>query len=118
MPRDWRGEMDVRITPKKLSGTVTPPPSKSQAHRLLICAALGRAPVEIRCQGISKDIAATIAANEGCSMYEIISRARAYPELQRSAGKLDQFLTLIQTLQQKASTLELAAAPAHSSGAP
>ena len=53
------------------------------------------------------DIAATIAANEGCSMYEIISRARAYPELQRSAGKLDQFLTLIQTLQQKASTLEL-----------
>ena len=53
------------------------------------------------------DIAATIAANEGCSMYEVISRARAYPELQRSAGKLDQFLTLIQTLQQKASTLEL-----------
>ena len=53
------------------------------------------------------DIAATIAANEGCSMYEVISRARAYPELQRSAGKLDQFLTLIQTLQQKASTMEL-----------
>ena len=53
------------------------------------------------------DIAATIAANEGCSMYEIISRARAYPELQRSAGKLDQFLTLIQTLQQKAATMEL-----------
>ena len=53
------------------------------------------------------DIAATIAANEGCSMYEVISRARAYPELQRSAGKLDQFLALIQTLQQKASTLEL-----------
>ena len=53
------------------------------------------------------DIAATIAANEGCSMYEVISRARAYPELQRSAGKLDQFLALIQTLQQKASTMEL-----------
>ena len=53
------------------------------------------------------DIAATIAANEGCSMYVVISRARAYPELQRSAGKLDQFLTLIQTLQQKASTMEL-----------
>ena len=53
------------------------------------------------------DIAATIAANEGCSMYEVISRARAYPELQRSAGKLDQFLALIQTLQQKAATMEL-----------
>ena len=32
--------MDIRITPKKLTGTVTPPPSKSQAHRLLIAAAL------------------------------------------------------------------------------
>ena len=32
--------MDLRITPKKLSGSVTPPPSKSQAHRLLIAAAL------------------------------------------------------------------------------
>ena len=33
--------MDLQIIPKKLSGTVTPPPSKSQAHRLLIAAALG-----------------------------------------------------------------------------
>ena len=32
--------MDLHITPKKLSGSVTPPPSKSQAHRLLIAAAL------------------------------------------------------------------------------
>ena len=32
--------MDIRITPGPLAGTVTPPPSKSQAHRLLICAAL------------------------------------------------------------------------------
>ena len=32
--------MDVCITPRRLSGTVTPPPSKSQAHRLLIAAAL------------------------------------------------------------------------------
>ena len=31
--------MDVRIIPQKLSGTVTPPPSKSMAHRLLIAAA-------------------------------------------------------------------------------
>ena len=27
--------MDLQITPKKLSGAVTPPSSKSQAHRLL-----------------------------------------------------------------------------------
>ena len=28
--------MDITITPGGLAGTVTPPPSKSQAHRLLI----------------------------------------------------------------------------------
>ena len=32
--------MDLTITPTKLHGAVTPPPSKSQAHRLLIAAAL------------------------------------------------------------------------------
>ena len=34
--------MDLQIIPKKLSGAVTPPPSKSQAHRLLLCAALAQ----------------------------------------------------------------------------
>ena len=53
------------------------------------------------------DIAATIAANEGRSMYEVICQARSYPELQRSAVRLEQFLTLIQTLREKAETLEL-----------
>ena len=32
--------MNVTITPTLLRGTITPPPSKSQAHRLLIAAAL------------------------------------------------------------------------------
>ena len=32
--------MDIKITPSRLSGTVTPPPSKSAAHRMLIAAAL------------------------------------------------------------------------------
>lgn len=44
-----------------LSGTVTAPASKSQAHRLLICAALGTDPITVTCNGISRDIAATIA---------------------------------------------------------
>ena len=35
--------MNIRITPSKLKGSITPPPSKSQAHRLLIAAALGKA---------------------------------------------------------------------------
>ncbi len=32
--------MDVRIRPHTLAGAVTPPPSKSMAHRLLLAAAL------------------------------------------------------------------------------
>ena len=32
--------MDVRIRPHALTGAVTPPPSKSMAHRLLLAAAL------------------------------------------------------------------------------
>ena len=32
--------MDIKITPGKLKGKVVVPPSKSQAHRLIIAAAL------------------------------------------------------------------------------
>ena len=52
--------MDVRITPKKLSGTVTPPPSKSQAHRLLIAAALGTGVSTVRGVAMSQDVEATL----------------------------------------------------------
>ena len=53
--------MKVNITPGPRTGCVRIPASKSQAHRLLICAALGQEDCVIRCDGISKDIAATIA---------------------------------------------------------
>ena len=43
-----------------LQGTVTPPPSKSQAHRLLICAALGNEPCTIACSSTNADIVATM----------------------------------------------------------
>ncbi len=43
-----------------LKGTVTPPPSKSQAHRLLICAALGTSPCSIVCSSVNDDIMATM----------------------------------------------------------
>ena len=52
--------MNQTLLPGPRSGAVDIPASKSQAHRLLICAALGQTPVTIRCLGISKDIAATI----------------------------------------------------------
>ena len=51
--------MDVRITPKPLSGAVTPPPSKSQAHRLLIAAALSGGRSVISGLADSQDIQAT-----------------------------------------------------------
>ena len=53
--------MTVTVTPGERSGAVRPPASKSQAHRLLICAALGETAVELECDGVSKDIAATAA---------------------------------------------------------
>ena len=51
--------MDITITPTKLSGTVNAIPSKSQAHRLLICAAFSDAPTTLYCPEINQDIEAT-----------------------------------------------------------
>ncbi|MBS1418668.1 MAG: 3-phosphoshikimate 1-carboxyvinyltransferase [Oscillospiraceae bacterium] len=53
--------MIKEIIPGPRSGAVHIPASKSQAHRLLVCAALGEEETEIFCDGISKDIAATMA---------------------------------------------------------
>ena len=53
--------MDMIIEPHKLCGTARINPSKSQAHRLLICAALADRPTEIICAQTSNDISATVA---------------------------------------------------------
>lgn len=53
--------MKIQITPQALSGCVAAPVSKSAAHRLLICAALGDSPCTIRCEGSNQDIEATVA---------------------------------------------------------
>ena len=52
--------LNTTIQPGKRWGNVKIPASKSQAHRFLICAALGEKEVTISCDGISKDIAATM----------------------------------------------------------
>lgn len=52
--------MVVEITPGLLSGTITPPPSKSQAHRLIIAAALAEGESHIDNVALSKDITATL----------------------------------------------------------
>lgn len=54
--------MDLMIYPKKLHGSITPPPSKSQAHRLLIGAALGAGSCTVENIAFSQDIMATIGA--------------------------------------------------------
>lgn len=53
--------MTLTITPSRLAGAVTPPPSKSQAHRYLIAAALARGESVIENVAFSKDIRATMA---------------------------------------------------------
>ena len=67
--------MDIRITPGKLSGPVTPPISKSMAHRMVLAQALSPQPGKITNLTPSQDIEAT----EGCI------RALAAP---RTAGEL------------------------------
>ena len=52
--------MKVKITPKPLQGFITPPPSKSQAHRLIIAAALAEGESRLLNMALSKDIIATL----------------------------------------------------------
>lgn len=51
--------MDITIHPGKLNGAIHAIASKSQAHRLLICAAFSNAPTAILCENTNKDIEAT-----------------------------------------------------------
>jgi len=51
--------MNITITPGILRGAVTAIPSKSQAHRLLICAAFADRPATLICRDTNQDIEAT-----------------------------------------------------------
>ena len=52
--------MNITITPTRLSGHITPPPSKSQAHRLIIAAALSDGVCRLSNVDLSEDIQATL----------------------------------------------------------
>ena len=52
--------MERTIFPHKLGGRIAAIPSKSQAHRLLICAALADEPTALTCPEGSQDIEATV----------------------------------------------------------
>ena len=51
--------MDITIQPRKLRGDITVIPSKSQAHRCLICAAFADVPTQLHCEETNRDIEAT-----------------------------------------------------------
>ena len=51
--------MDITIQPRPLQGDITVIPSKSQAHRLLICAAFADAPTILECPETNRDMDAT-----------------------------------------------------------
>ena len=56
--------MNITITPSKLEGRVTVPPSKSQAHRLIIAAALAAGESVLSNIAYSQDIEATLRCME------------------------------------------------------
>lgn len=64
--------MDITLSPRRLSGSIQAIASKSQAHRLLICAAFSSAPVELICPETNEDIEAT--AQCLCSLGARITR--------------------------------------------
>lgn len=64
--------MDITIHPNKLQGEIRAIPSKSQAHRLLICAAFSDGPTELICPETNQDIEAT--AHCLCSLGADIQR--------------------------------------------
>ena len=53
--------MDITIQPGRLHGELAAIPSKSQAHRYLICAAFADAPTTLICPQTNRDIEATTA---------------------------------------------------------
>ena len=52
--------MDITIQPRLLRGDITIIPSKSQAHRMLICAAFADGPTDLICPDTNRDIEATV----------------------------------------------------------
>ncbi len=52
--------MKAVLTPAPLSGEIAAIPSKSQAHRMLICAALAKGNSQVLCQSAGQDMDATV----------------------------------------------------------
>lgn len=77
--------MKVVLSPSKLNGTVTAPPSKSCMHRALICAAAADKPTKIFCTSFSKDTQATMSCLSalGARFEHDVCGITVYPEALR-----------------------------------
>lgn len=79
--------MDITIFPEKLHGSVNAVPSKSHAHRVMVCAALADRPTCVEIPTICNDLQATISCISGLGgeiehcygQAEIISPIHAKP---------------------------------------
>ena len=69
--------MTAKILPAPLCGKISAVTSKSDAHRLLICAALADRPTKITMNGISDDINVTISCLRALGA-EITARRTEY----------------------------------------
>lgn len=82
--------MDIRITPRKLSGTVKAPPSCMEGQRKLICAALSaeRTPSKVRNVSFSEDVCATLDALKALgASYEIVGDSVVFYDF-KPAGEI------------------------------
>lgn len=61
--------MNIKITPSPLSGSIEGIASKSVAHRALICACLAKEPSKITINTTSQDIEATVSCLRGMGAY-------------------------------------------------
>ena len=73
--------MDITIHPHALHGDITVIPSKSQAHRLLICAAFADEPTQLHCPETNRDMEATAAClrSLGAQIIHTESGYRVFP---------------------------------------
>ena len=69
--------MDITLRPGALRGQITVIPSKSQAHRLLICAAFADAPTQLICPDTNADMDATADCLRALGI-EILKSASGY----------------------------------------
>lgn len=80
--------MNRTLQPGSCAGTIAAIPSKSQAHRLLICAALADHPTTLFCGGMSKDILATIECLRGMGADIAVSGSNIIVQpIRRAPGK-------------------------------